>query len=158
GSTVMPRTVVPANVEPLRRISRTPLGRGRALRNVVAVVGGVATLGFAAVEARARRVSAEEEEAFRRLNDLSDRIHLPVWAVRQSGSFASVGIVSLAALAVHHRRTALGLAAAGSGAWAGAKVVKRQTGRGRPAAHVDDVRIRGRAQTGLGFPSGHSAV
>jgi undecaprenyl-diphosphatase len=36
--------------------------------------------------------------------------------------------------------------------------VKRQTGRGRPDAHLDDMVIRGRPQTGLGFPSGHSAV
>ena len=39
-----------------------------------------------------------------------------------------------------------------------AKVVKRAIGRGRPGTLVEEVLLRGRAQTGLGFPSGHAAV
>ncbi len=38
------------------------------------------------------------------------------------------------------------------------KLVKPLVARGRPAALLGDVRVRGRAQTGLGFPSGRGAV
>jgi len=42
--------------------------------------------------------------------------------------------------------------------WGGIKLVKPLIGRGRPADLLDDVRVRGAAQSGLGFPSGHAAV
>jgi membrane-associated phospholipid phosphatase len=50
------------------------------------------------------------------------------------------------------------LALAGTGVWAGAKLVKRGIGRGRPALHVEGVQIRGSEERGLGYPSGHTAV
>ncbi len=42
--------------------------------------------------------------------------------------------------------------------WLGCKVVKHLIGRGRPSDHLDGVNVRGRPQSGLGYPSGHSAV
>jgi undecaprenyl-diphosphatase len=36
--------------------------------------------------------------------------------------------------------------------------VKPLVGRGRPARHLSDVQVRGKEQSGLGFPSGHTAV
>jgi undecaprenyl-diphosphatase len=42
--------------------------------------------------------------------------------------------------------------------WALCKGVKYGIGRGRPGAHLKDVIVRGAAQSGLGFPSGHTAV
>jgi undecaprenyl-diphosphatase len=122
------------------------------------VVGGTAVLAATAVEAKRRRVLPSEEDVFREINDLPDELHGPVWAVMQAGSFAAVGVVSGVALAARRPRTALALGAAGTAAWGGAKLVKRRTQRGRPDAHVTDVKVRGRPQSGLGFPSGHSAV
>ncbi len=37
-------------------------------------------------------------------------------------------------------------------------MVKPLIGRGRPEKHLEDVVVRGQAQTGLGYPSGHCAV
>jgi undecaprenyl-diphosphatase len=122
------------------------------------VAVGSTTLAIAAVEARRRDVRPSEEDVFRGINELPDEIHGPMWAVMQTGSFASVGVASGAAMAARRPRTAIALGAAGTAAWAGAKVVKRQTQRGRPEVHVTDVKVRGRPQSGLGFPSGHSAV
>jgi undecaprenyl-diphosphatase len=48
--------------------------------------------------------------------------------------------------------------AAGFSAWLGAKGVKRFVQRGRPSAHFPDVVVRGPAERGLGYPSGHAAV
>lgn len=95
---------------------------------------------------------------FRQLNELPDHIHRPVWAVMQSGSLASVGVVTGAALLFRRPVTAIGLGVSGFTMWGGAKIIKHRVGRGRPAAHIDDVNVRGREQTGLGFPSGHAAV
>ena len=50
------------------------------------------------------------------------------------------------------------LGLSGLASWALCKAVKARVGRGRPAATLDEVRVRGRAQSGLGFPSGHAAV
>jgi undecaprenyl-diphosphatase len=50
------------------------------------------------------------------------------------------------------------LAAAALTAWLGCKAVKPLIGRGRPASVVATVRVLGRKQTGLGYPSGHAAV
>ena len=108
--------------------------------------------------ARTHQVSPSEERIFRVFNEAPDAAHVPAWAVMQSGSLAAVFVVS-AQLAMRGRRQ---LAAAslitGTMAWGGVKVVKPLIGRGRPAAHLDDVSVRGQAQTGLGYPSGHAAV
>ena len=42
--------------------------------------------------------------------------------------------------------------------WGGVKLIKPLVGRGRPAAHLAAVHVRGQIQTGLGYPSGHAAV
>jgi membrane-associated phospholipid phosphatase len=51
----------------------------------------------------------------------------------------------------------VGLFGAGLAAWVLAKVVKEVAERGRPAALLPDVVVRG-DWVGLGFPSGHVAV
>ena len=48
--------------------------------------------------------------------------------------------------------------ARGATAWVLAKLVKASVRRPRPAALIEDLRIRGRAQSGGGFPSGHAGV
>jgi len=117
----------------------------------------VAALFESARRARTHEVVAAEERVFRIFNDAPDRIHPPVWAVMQSGSLAAVFVVAGELL----RRRRLGDAAAaaitGTAVWAGVKAVKPRIGRGRPEHHLDRVSGRGEAQTGLGYPSGHSA-
>ena len=76
----------------------------------------------------------------------------------QAGSLGAVGAASAVALVAGRRNTAIALGVSGSAVWGGAKVVKRLFGRGRPADHIPDATIRGRAASGLGFPSGHAAV
>lgn len=109
---------------------------------------------------RARRgdVSDGEARVFRAANRASELLHPPVWLVMQSGSLGAVFVVS----GVLHRRgrprTAWVALAAGSAVWGGVKLVKPLVGRGRPSHYLDDTKVRGGAQSGLGYPSGHAAV
>jgi len=103
-------------------------------------------------------VSAAEERVFHLFNDRPDAIHAPVWAVMQSGSFAAVFVVAGDLLRRGQRRRAVAAAIAGTIAWGGVKKLKPMIGRGRPEHHLDEVKVRGEAQTGLGYPSGHTAV
>ena len=75
----------------------------------------------------------------------------------QSGSLAAVPVVAVLALR-KDRPTAVALAIDGTAVWAACKVVKRSRSRGRPTDHLDGVVVRGKAQRGLGYPSGHAAV
>lgn len=142
----------------IRSAHRQPLTRHRLAVNAAMLAGGIALFAAAEAEASRRRVRSDEEAVFKRLNTLPDRLHAPAWAVMQSGSLASVGVLSAGALLARRPLTGLGLGASGATVWGGAKLIKRRVGRGRPAAHIEPVTIRGREQTGLGFPSGHSAV
>jgi len=108
--------------------------------------------------ARANEVSAAEERLFRLLNERSDSVHVPVWAVMQSGSFAAVWVVAGELLRRGQPRRAAAAAIVGTIVWGGVKKVKPVVGRGRPERHLDEVIVRGHAQTGLGYPSGHTAV
>ncbi|MDH3753722.1 MAG: phosphatase PAP2 family protein [Acidimicrobiia bacterium] len=115
---------------------------------------------FATAVRRARDhdVGSTEERIFRAVNAGPDTLYPPVWMLMQSGSLAAVFVT---AAAVHRRRDPVvtaTLVVAGTAVWGGVKLVKPLIGRGRPQHHLGDVRVRGRAQTGLGFPSGHAAV
>lgn len=118
---------------------------------------GVTLVGATWVRARSREVGRLEKRAFRVVNDAPNALRAPVWLVMQGGSLAAVGASALAALRFD-RRTALVTAGAGSVVWGGVKLVKPAIGRGRPEHHLPDVRVRGAAQSGLGYPSGHAAV
>lgn len=117
-----------------------------------------ATLVASAVAARRPTVSASEERVFRALNDGPDQLHLPLWAIMQVGSLAG----ALTAAGLEARRDpqrGARMLAVGVGVWGGVKVSKRLIGgRGRPARHLDGVKVRGHPQSGLGYPSGHAAV
>jgi membrane-associated phospholipid phosphatase len=102
-------------------------------------------------------VSAGEERVFHAVNNLSSAMHVPAWLVMQAGSLPAVPVVAAAALP-RRRAIAIALAVDGTAVWAFCKLVKRLVNRGRPADHLDDVVIRGAAQRGGGFPSGHVAV
>ena len=126
-----------------------------------AALTGLAAAVFtaSAVGARSRRVSLAEERTFRSVNDAPDALHLVVWPVMQMGSLGSVFVTAEILRRRHpNPRSAMVVAAAGTAVWGGIKLVKPLVGRGRPDALLSDVRVRGPAQTGLGYPSGHAAV
>jgi undecaprenyl-diphosphatase len=108
--------------------------------------------------ARAGEVSEIERQAFRVVNGLPHALHPPIYVVMQSGSLGAVVVAAGVARAARRPRLARTVLVVGAGTWGAAKVVKRWVGRGRPARHVDEVEIRGVAESGLGFPSGHAAV
>ena len=121
------------------------------------LVIGSAVLLSAASAAR-KAVGDLERRAFRSINELPDRPYRLVWALMQYGTFGTVPAMAAVALVRRRPRQALGLAVAGTGAWAAAKGVKRIVRRGRPAATMGGVRLRGKEEGDLGFPSGHAAV
>lgn len=118
----------------------------------------LASATVAAMAAIARQgVPRWEDETFRRINGLPDWLHGPVWPVMQLGSLASVGIVAGLTRRLDRRpRRAGTVALAGGAAWLVCKPLKRLVGRPRPDSAT--TRVRGAAQTGLGYPSGHAAV
>lgn len=137
-----------------------PVRRPRSRRAVVLAVGIVA--GAAALDSarRARRheVGDREERVFRWWNRRSDRLVVPMWIVMQSGSLGAVAVAAGAQARSRGHRPAGVVAAVGTAVWLGVKVAKPAVGRGRPAAHLDGVIVRGAPQSGLGYPSGHAAV
>jgi len=126
-------------------------------RNAVGVLVGSAVFGAAWWAARQPEVSALEERVERAVNRGPDAVYRPVYVVMQLGSLGG-GLAAGALLARRDRRTGIATMVAVTAAWAGSKVVKRSTGRGRPEAHLDGIVVRGAPQRGLGFPSGHAGV
>jgi undecaprenyl-diphosphatase len=125
---------------------------------IPAVAGGLALFASAAQRSRTRTVSVGEERVYRAFNRADDTIDLPIWPVMQMGSLGgALGVAAAFGLA-GKRVTAAAMAVSGAGIWGGVKLIKPFIGRGRPARHLVGVRIRGKEQTGLGFPSGHTAV
>ncbi|MEA2842612.1 MAG: hypothetical protein QOJ69_283, partial [Actinomycetota bacterium] len=132
---------------------------GRASRRDLSLlVAGLAVTGVTTALARRRVVQSAEDVAFRTVNGLPDGLHRPVWAVMQAGSLAAVFVTAGVARLAGRRSLALVLATTGTAVWGASKVVKRSVGRGRPAAHLGDVVVRGSEERGLGFPSGHAGV
>jgi membrane-associated phospholipid phosphatase len=100
-----------------------------------------------------------ELAVFRWFNDLPDFFEPFFETVMQLGAFVAVPVVAIAAVvAARKARRGMDLFLAGSIAWVLAKVVKEAVERGRPAALLQEVTLRGEAGAGFGFVSGHSAV
>ena len=76
----------------------------------------------------------------------------------QAGSFPAVFVAAGLALFARRYRLAVVLAIGGTAVWFLAKAGKAIVERGRPTDLLADVIVRGGAQSGLGFPSGHAAV
>jgi membrane-associated phospholipid phosphatase len=127
-------------------------------RDLVVLTAAGAVLVIGAVDARRATLRPAEARCFTVLNDLSDRAFVPVWVVMQGGSLAGSLAIGSAVAASGSVRIGVRLASVGATAWAGSKIVKWFSGRGRPASVIDTVRVRGREQAGLGYPSGHAAV
>jgi membrane-associated phospholipid phosphatase len=127
-----------------RRLGRFTLGAGLFLVSLA--------------EARRDGLPDYEERVFRTVNRASDRIRVPVRAIMQAGTFATVPAVSALALVTGRRRLAARLAVGGTIAWVGAKLVKPFGGRARPQGVLPDVTIREGIEGDLGWVSGHTAV
>lgn len=110
------------------------------------------------IEAKRGRLPAYEERLFRGVNGASDRLRVPVRAVMQAGTFATVPAVSAVALLAGRRRLAAALLASGTAAWLGAKSAKPLAGRARPEAVLGDVHVREGIAGDLGWVSGHMTV
>jgi len=130
------------------------LGTRRGLR----LAAGAALFGVSLAEARRGRVPGYEERVFRLANDASGTIRVPVRAVMQAGTFATVPAAATVAWIAKRRWLAASLAAGGTAAWMLAKVAKRAGGRARPAGALEDVTIREHIGGDLGWVSGHTAV
>ncbi len=129
---------------------------------VLAKAGGIVLVGATKL-ALADDVHRHEATVFHRVNSLPKAIEVPVTVVMQSGNYLATWVVAGALWKADARTRAVAVAGAGTGAWLGAKLIKAKVGRGRPAAEIGArpgraVRILGREQSGLGYPSGHAAV
>lgn len=128
--------------------------RGRSAIGIAAALALVGSL--AAV--RRDGVTSTEARAFRRANSISDRWFTPTWALMQVGSLGGVPVVATLVRWRRGRRRGCIVLVAGTGTWLAVKAVKPLIGRGRPVDHLERPIVRGRAQQGLGYPSGHAAV
>jgi membrane-associated phospholipid phosphatase len=127
-------------------------------RNVLIVAIAAIVLAISATAA-AGRVSELEVTVFRAVNDLPQVLYVAVWPLMQYGTFVTIPLLTLVALAFRRVRLALALAIAGIGVYVIAKVMKEVVDRGRPGALLEGVEGRERFDAGsLGFPSGHAAV
>jgi len=131
---------------------------GDRIRNVW--IAGIAAIVLAvSAVAAAGRVSELEVTIFRAVNDLPQVLYVAIWPLMQYGTFITIPLLVIAALAFRRMRLARALAIAGIGVYAIARVMKEVVDRGRPAALLTEV--EGREEFGaesLGFPSGHAAV
>jgi undecaprenyl-diphosphatase len=125
--------------------------------DVLRLGAGLATLVVTGMLARAGQPSRFEVDVFGLVNNLPDAVERPMWAMMQAGSLAAVPVTAAAAVLARRSRLARDLAVSGLLAWCLAKVVKDLVDRGRPGHLLAGV-LRGAHDTGLGFPSGHTAV
>ncbi|MFW2381663.1 MAG: phosphatase PAP2 family protein [Acidimicrobiales bacterium] len=131
--------------------------RGEAAGHIgFAAASGV--LVWSAFRARSREVSPREELVFRTFNNASDAMSGKVWTVMQYGSFGAVPVVAAVIAVRRGVRDGGVVGIAGTSAWLCGKVLKVVVGRGRPADHLRSVQVRGKPQSGLGYPSGHASV
>jgi undecaprenyl-diphosphatase len=126
--------------------------------DVIRAALGAALLAACSLIAALEPVSGVETGLFHAVNALPSWLYGPLWLVMQLGSLGAVFAVAALAALLRRFRLALELLAAGLLAYYAAKGLKDLVGRGRPAALLNDVIVRGHEAPGLGFPSGHTAV
>ena len=125
---------------------------------VTRTAAGAAVLAGTLVPLRRDRIGRREQQAFRVVNNLPDRLYVAAWPVMQFGALGAAPATAAAALAAGNRPLAVRLLSGGTAAWALAKGVKRVVRRGRPVSLLAGVHTRGQEATGLGYLSGHAAV
>jgi membrane-associated phospholipid phosphatase len=123
------------------------------------VVGGLA-LATALSLFRLENISTGERAVSRAINHLPNALNPPLEAVMVLGTLFAVPIVALIVLAFRRVRLSAIVLASGLLAYVVAKIAKQLIRAGRPLDVFGDgeVIVRGAAQLGLGYPSGHSAV
>jgi membrane-associated phospholipid phosphatase len=111
-----------------------------------------------ALAARTPGLSRAELALFRTVNNLPPSFEFPLAIVMQLGALGAVPGSAAVAVLARNRAVAIELLTAGSIAWLAAKTGKIIVARERPGFLVAEVLLRGRPQSGRGFPSGHAAV
>ena len=119
---------------------------------------GLAALVLTTAMLKRRTVGTREARIFRSVNQLPDRLFVPLWLVMQLGTLGAAPAAAAVARAAGRRRLATGLLLGGAGTWALSKAVKHAVGRPRPGVVDPETRVRGREATGLGYLSGHAGV
>jgi membrane-associated phospholipid phosphatase len=130
----------------------------RTRPNLVATGVGAGVFVLTAWLAGKPAIDRREEALMRRINAGPEHLHLPISAAMQLGSLGGPWGVAAWLWFKGEHRTAVSTAVAGTATWGLGKLAKNHIGRGRPSDHLERIVIRGQAQTGLGFPSGHAAV
>jgi membrane-associated phospholipid phosphatase len=131
----------------------------RCRRDAELLVGGTLAFLLCALFVEENSVPDLERNVFEAVNGIPSVVpFVAVWPFMQLGNFAVVPVVAVIALVLRRYRLALAVALAGAVTYVVAKLIKKVIERGRPAAELDDVTIRGTASQGLGFVSGHAAV
>lgn len=136
--------------------ARAPVVRRRS--DLAWFAGASVLLAGCSVAIDGNSVAAFEESAFRAANDLPGAIYPVLWPLMQFGTFISVPLVAVGALALKRIRLAIEVSAAGVSTYFLAKVVKDLFPRDRPGAFLEEVQLRGIGTGGRGYPSGHAAV
>jgi uncharacterized membrane protein YbhN (UPF0104 family)/membrane-associated phospholipid phosphatase/tRNA A-37 threonylcarbamoyl transferase component Bud32 len=144
-----PRPRHPQQLDP-SRISRHP-------GDIVGLIVALASFLALALFASANTLGTLERDIFRVVNDLPEWLSPPLTAVMQLGALPAAPAAGAIALLFRRWRRARDMVLGGVGAWLLASAAKGLVGRGRPAAFLTDLVIRGN-HPGLGFPSGHVAV
>jgi undecaprenyl-diphosphatase len=132
-----------------------------ARSETVAAISGYGLLAGAAAFARRAAVAPAEAGVFRSINAAPAALLLPMQVVMQAGSLGGALVTSAVASGAGlggGRRLGATMAVTSTTVWASCKVIKRIVARGRPAELLGGVLVHGSAQSGLGFPSGHTAI
>jgi undecaprenyl-diphosphatase len=125
---------------------------------ILLVVGAVTTALSAGVAARG--VPPAEADVFRRVNAVTDAPHRVIAVAMQFGTYVTTPLLAGVLWLTGRHVAAVVVFLAGSAAWLGAKALKPLAHRERPTSALAGVvvRVRGPAQRGRGFPSGHAAT
>lgn len=124
-----------------------------------AAAGGAAAVLVITTVLATRGTSSVEATVFGWFNQAPDWFEPPVWTVMQLGTIGVAAVVGLVVgFAMRRPALALVFTLTPIAAWWAARAIKELVERGRPAAEGLVVTIRGTADDGFGFPSGHSAV
>jgi undecaprenyl-diphosphatase len=141
------------------RTWRASLRRPEALTAILAWTALAITLLITSALVARRPVSSIEVEIFRAANDLPHWLNTAIWPLMQYGTFLTIPVLAVVALAFRRVRLAVAMLLAGVGVYLLAKLVKGLVDRGRPGAVLVGINERETFGVGsLGFPSGHAAV
>jgi len=129
----------------------------RASDAIALALGAVVFLVAAGLIGPVDTVSPAEADVFRGINGLPNAIAPPIEVLMQLGTLLAIPVVTAVCLLARRFVMGVSVAAAGFGAYVGARLTKLWIGEPRPDVLLHHIHARD-AVTGLGFPSGHAAV